>query len=224
MSSKKTIKSAFESMMFTWGEPLEVKAAAEVFNISKEEALECFLELQQEYEQEGRGIVIRRVNQAFQFVTRAENADYVRSLCTPVKVKRLSQSALEVLAIVAYKQPGDQGRDRGHPRHQMRPRDRGAAAQGAGDGKRPRGYDRPPDPLRHYRHLPAQLRLFLAQGAAEDRGHRQPSCRVRWLTTSRKRATSSTKTRCASRSGALGRRINEALCQMLGWSALQIKK
>lgn len=109
MSSKKTIKSAFESMMFTWGEPLEVKAAAEVFNISKEEALECFLELQQEYEQEGRGIVIRRVNQAFQFVTRAENADYVRSLCTPVKVKKLSQSALEVLAIVAYKQPVTKG-------------------------------------------------------------------------------------------------------------------
>ena len=80
MSSKKTIKSAFESMMFTWGEPLDVKAAAEVFNISKEEALECFLELKEEYEQEGRGIVIRRINQSFQFVTREENADYVRSL------------------------------------------------------------------------------------------------------------------------------------------------
>ena len=109
MSSKKTIKSAFESMMFTWGDPLQVKDAAEVFNISKEEALECFLELQQEYEQEGRGIVIRRINQSFQFVTREENADYVRSLCMPVKVKKLSQSALEVLAIVAYKQPVTKG-------------------------------------------------------------------------------------------------------------------
>ena len=109
MSSKKTIKSAFESMMFTWGEPLDVKAAAEVFNISKEEALECFLELKEEYEQEGRGIVIRRINQSFQFVTREENADYVRSLCTQVITKRLSQSALEVLAIVAYKQPVTKG-------------------------------------------------------------------------------------------------------------------
>jgi len=109
MSSKKTIKSAFESMMFTWGEPLDVKAAADVFNISKEEALECFKELQQEYEQEGRGIVIRQINQAFQFVTREENADYIRTLCTPVKAKRLSQSALEVLAIVAYKQPVTKG-------------------------------------------------------------------------------------------------------------------
>ena len=104
MSSKKTIKSAFESMMFTWGEPLEAKVAAEVFNISRQEAVEYFEELKEEYEQEGRGIVIRRINQSFQFVTREE-----RALCTPVKTKKLSQSALEVLAIVAYKQPVTKG-------------------------------------------------------------------------------------------------------------------
>ncbi len=109
MNSKKTIKSAFESMMFTWGEPLDVKMAADVFNISKQDAYDYFKELQSEYEQEGRGIVIREVNGAFQFVTREENADYIERLCTPVKAKRLSQSALEVLAIVAYKQPVAKG-------------------------------------------------------------------------------------------------------------------
>ncbi len=109
MSSKKAIKSAFESMLFTWGEPLDAKAAADVFNISKQEAIGYFEELMAEYEQEGRGIIIRKINQSFQFVTREENADYVRSLCTPVKTRRLSQSALEVLAIVAYKQPVTKG-------------------------------------------------------------------------------------------------------------------
>jgi segregation and condensation protein B len=109
MSSRKTIKSAFESMLFTWGEPLDVKAAADVFNITKQEATEYFLELQREYEEEGRGIVIRQINNSFQFVTREENADYIRTLCTPVKAKKLSQSALEVLAIVAYKQPVTKG-------------------------------------------------------------------------------------------------------------------
>ena len=88
---------------------MPAKAAADVFNISKQEAIEYFTELQEEYEQEGRGIVIRRVNQSFQFVTREENADYIRSLCTPIKTKKLSQSALEVLAIVAYKQPVTKG-------------------------------------------------------------------------------------------------------------------
>lgn len=109
MTGNKAIKSAMESMMFTWGEPLEAKMAADVFNITKEEAYECFKELQAEYEQEGRGIVICEVNKAFQFVTREENADYVRRLCTPVKAKKLSQSALEVLAIIAYKQPVTKG-------------------------------------------------------------------------------------------------------------------
>ena len=109
MASKKSIKSALESMMFVWGEPLDVKTAADVFNMNRQEIYECFLELQKEYEQEGRGIVIREVNKAFQFVTREENADYIERLCTPVKARRLSQSALEVLAIVAYKQPVTKG-------------------------------------------------------------------------------------------------------------------
>ena len=49
------------------------------------------------------------MNKAFQFVTREENADYIERLCTPVKARKLSQSALEVLAIVAYKQPVTKG-------------------------------------------------------------------------------------------------------------------
>ena len=109
MISKKQIKSALESMMFIWGEPLDVKTAADIFDIDKNETYKYFKELEAEYEQEGRGIVIREVNKAFQFTTREENAQYVERLCTPVKVKRLSQSALEVLAIIAYKQPVTKG-------------------------------------------------------------------------------------------------------------------
>jgi len=109
MASKKTIKSAIESMMFVWGEPLDTKAVAEIFNIDKKEVYEYCKELQEEYEQEGRGIVIREVNRSFQFVTRKENLDYIERLCTPAKHRKLSQSALEVLAIVAYKQPVTKG-------------------------------------------------------------------------------------------------------------------
>lgn len=109
MTTKKTIKSAFESMLFVWGEPLDVKTAAEVFNMNWKDAHDYFLELKEEYEQEGRGIRIVEVNKSFQFVTEAENSVYIERLCTPVKEKRLSQSALEVLAIIAYKQPITKG-------------------------------------------------------------------------------------------------------------------
>ena len=109
MASKKTIKSAFESMMFVWGEPLDVKLAAEMFNIGWKDAREYFIELQNEYEQEGRGIAVREINNSFQFVSKAENAEYIERLCTPVKQRKLTQSALEVLAIIAYKQPVTRG-------------------------------------------------------------------------------------------------------------------
>lgn len=109
MASNKTIKSAIESMMFVWGKPLDIKDVAEIFNIDKKEIYSCFKQLQEEYEQEGRGIVIKEVNKSFQFVTRKENLVYIERLCTPTKHKKLSQSALEVLAIVAYKQPVTKG-------------------------------------------------------------------------------------------------------------------
>ena len=107
--ANKTIKSAIESMMFVWGEPLAIKDMADIFNLDKKEIYDACKELQEEYEQEGRGIVIREVNKSFQFVTRKENLGYIERLCTPVRRRRLSQSALETLAIVAYKQPVTKG-------------------------------------------------------------------------------------------------------------------
>ncbi|MDD5921715.1 MAG: SMC-Scp complex subunit ScpB [Eubacteriales bacterium] len=99
------MKSALESMLFVWGDPLPAKNAGDVFGISQEETEELLDELMVEYEERGSGIQIRRINASYQLVTKEENADFIRRLATPVKVKKLSQAALEVLAIIAYKQP-----------------------------------------------------------------------------------------------------------------------
>lgn len=107
--TKTHIKAALEAMMFIWGEALSAKTAAEVLNEDWELVYTCFEELQNTYDSEGRGIRIRQVDKAFQFVSHPDYGDYIESLCTPVKKRRLSQSALEVLAIVAYKQPVTKG-------------------------------------------------------------------------------------------------------------------
>ena len=78
--ANKTIKSAIESMMFVWGEPLNIKDMADIFGVDRNEVYDCCKELQDEYEQEGRGIVIREVNKCFQFVTRKENLDFIERL------------------------------------------------------------------------------------------------------------------------------------------------
>ncbi|MDR0570167.1 MAG: SMC-Scp complex subunit ScpB [Clostridiales Family XIII bacterium] len=102
-------KSAFESMMFIWGEPLDARTAAEAVGLGADEAYGLFKEIQREYDESGRGLAVREIGGAFQFVTRVENFDYLRRLCTPVKEKRLSQAALETLAIIAYRQPVTKG-------------------------------------------------------------------------------------------------------------------
>ena len=68
MSRKEVIKSAFESMMFVWGEPMDVKTAADIFNIDWKEAYHMFKELQSEYETQNRGIRIRESINPFSFV------------------------------------------------------------------------------------------------------------------------------------------------------------
>lgn len=109
MTNKERIKSALESMMFVWGEPLDVKTAADVVDMPWKEVYDLFMELQDEYEAYERGLHIRRVDKSFQIVTYSENYEYIRKLCTPVKKRKLTQSALEVLAIIAYRQPVTRG-------------------------------------------------------------------------------------------------------------------
>ena len=103
--TKESIKSALESILFVWGEPLEAKTAAELFNMPAGDMVRLLREMAEDYESRGSGLRLREADKAFQLCTNPENDDYISKLCTPVKEKRLSQAALEVLAVVAYKQP-----------------------------------------------------------------------------------------------------------------------
>jgi len=109
MSAHSRIKSAMESLLFVWGDPLDAKVCADLFDIPLQEMLETLRELMGDYEQRESGLRIREADQTFQLCTNPENDDYIQRLCTPVKEKRLTQAALEVLAIVAYRQPVTKG-------------------------------------------------------------------------------------------------------------------
>lgn len=109
MIDKKTIKSALESMLYVWGEALDAKTAAEVFGIEWKAVEDMLCELKQEYEARNGGIRIQQFGNSFQLCTAPENREYLERLCNPVKEKKLSRSAMETLAIIAYKQPVTRG-------------------------------------------------------------------------------------------------------------------
>lgn len=104
MENKK-VHSIIESMLFVWGEPLDYKVIADSLDMDKYYIRQCCRELKEKYQEDDRGILIKEIDGKFQLCTNIENYDYIQDLCTPIKERKLSQAALEVLAIIAYKQP-----------------------------------------------------------------------------------------------------------------------
>lgn len=100
-------RSIIESLLFTAGdEGLSLKQLAEMIEVEETAAEEMLQKLSEDYEQDqNRGIMIVQLAGSYQFVTKKENADYLKRLVESPGTSTLSQAALETLAIIAYKQP-----------------------------------------------------------------------------------------------------------------------
>ena len=98
-------KSVIESLLFAWSEPLSLYKIAKILDL-KPGTVETLIEaMMKEYMESHRGIQIIETNKHYQFGTLKANYPFVEQLCATSKSKGLSNSALEVLAIIAYKQP-----------------------------------------------------------------------------------------------------------------------
>lgn len=102
-------KAIIEALLFIATEPLIPEEIERVLGISTETVLEIIELLEQEYDEGGRGFQIRKMGKGFSIVTRPEYSEYIRELFQPKVQQRLTQAALETLAIIAYKQPLTRG-------------------------------------------------------------------------------------------------------------------
>lgn len=98
-------KSIIESLLFAWAEPLSLYKIAKILSLKPGTVEQLVHELEQAYKERGSGVQIIETNKHYQLGTLKENYIYVEQLCATSKSKGLSNSALEVLAIIAYKQP-----------------------------------------------------------------------------------------------------------------------
>ena len=96
---------ALEALLFASGDPVSTDRLAQVLEISREKVIRCADALESEYEKRGAGIRVIRLEDGYQLASRPEYADTVVKLMRHRKPPKLSQAALEVLAIVAYFQP-----------------------------------------------------------------------------------------------------------------------
>ena len=100
------IKSIIEAIIFASGEPIKKKDIIDkVSYLTPKEFDECIKQLKEKYNKEDSGVVLMQMNGSYQFVSNANFGEQVAEVLTPLKEKALSKSLLEVLAIIAYKQP-----------------------------------------------------------------------------------------------------------------------
>lgn len=101
----KAITGALESILFVAGEAVELDVLAAALNITREELIDISAQLADFKISEQSGILIKRIGDKLQLCTNEEYAQYVETVAAPIKKATLSQSMIETLAIIAYKQP-----------------------------------------------------------------------------------------------------------------------
>jgi segregation and condensation protein B len=99
------VKPILESLFFVSDFPIRLEALVEILPESNKEAiLEGIRQIQAEYGDHSKGIELTEIAGGYQFRTKSSWAEWVNRL-KKAKAVKLSQAALETLAIVAYRQP-----------------------------------------------------------------------------------------------------------------------
>ncbi len=99
-------KSIIEAVIFAANEPVSVEQLARLLDeLDGDTVAQLIYELQKEYDATGRSFQIVEIANGFQICTRNQYADWIRRFYTTELSSRLTVSALEALAIIAYKQP-----------------------------------------------------------------------------------------------------------------------
>ncbi|MET7613840.1 SMC-Scp complex subunit ScpB [Streptomyces seoulensis] len=99
------LKPALEAVLMVVDEPATEEHLARVLQRPRRRIAEALRELADDYTAQGRGFELRFVAGGWRFYTRPAYAPAVERLALEGQTARLTQAALETLAVVAYRQP-----------------------------------------------------------------------------------------------------------------------
>lgn len=99
------LRGAIEAILLVLDEPTSEVVLAQALGEPTERVAEVLAALAEEYTRDGRGFELRRAAGGWRLYTRPEFASYVERFVLDGQQVRLTQAALETLAVVAYKQP-----------------------------------------------------------------------------------------------------------------------
>jgi segregation and condensation protein B len=100
-----SIAAGVEALLLMADEPITVSEIAEICGTEAAEIEVTLLDLASQYEVQGRGFELREISAAWRFYTSTRCVDLVSRYVTDGRQAKLTQAALETLAIIAYRQP-----------------------------------------------------------------------------------------------------------------------
>ncbi len=98
-------KGALEALLLVSSDPTSASAFAAALDVTPGEAQELLSELKVEYEEANRGFQLREVAGGWRLFTHPAYHDQVEAYVLSWDTQKLSQAALETLAVIAYHQP-----------------------------------------------------------------------------------------------------------------------
>lgn len=104
------VSGAVEALLLLAAEPVPQWELAEAVGVPEPVVAQCLEALVAFYDETGRGFELRRVGTGWRYYTRAEHADLIAAHVVRGGSGKLSQAALETLAVIAYHQPVSRGR------------------------------------------------------------------------------------------------------------------
>src|SRR6516162_9437839 len=104
------LQAALEAILLVADEPVPVVVLAQVLERPRGEITEGLRALAAEYTADGRGFDLREIAGGWRFYTREDCAPLVERFVSDAQEVRLTQAALETLAVVAYRQPVSRAR------------------------------------------------------------------------------------------------------------------
>lgn len=102
---EQNLSNIIEAILFVSGDPVDVRDIQHNLDVPELDVLQAVDALETQYEEQRRGICLKRFGNHVQLATRAEYAPSVEKMLQPVQKQSLSRAALETLAVVAYRQP-----------------------------------------------------------------------------------------------------------------------
>ena len=101
----KEAEAIIEGILFAAGDPVDIEQISDILDIDIKSTRTVMTALMDKYDEEKRGLQIIRLEDSYQMCTRGIYNEYISKLAEPRRAQTLSNAAMEVLSIVAYKQP-----------------------------------------------------------------------------------------------------------------------